>query len=95
MEMPKILQCDATECAYNRNQECHAMAITVGDGANPRCDTFWQASTKGGVLNIIGGVGACRATACRYNQSLGCSASGINVGHDAGGEVDCLTFQMR
>ncbi len=92
MQMPKIIECEATECAYNQNRQCHALAITVGDGARPQCDTFWRASNKGGDLNIIGGVGACRAVACRFNQSLECTASGIKVGH-AGQEIDCLTFQ--
>lgn len=94
MEMPKILECDATECAYNRNRECHAMAITVGDGAMAHCDTYWQSKNKGGVLNIIAGVGACRAVNCEYNQNLECTASGIRVGHK-GDAVDCLTFDPR
>jgi hypothetical protein len=92
MEMPQILACDATECAYNQNQKCHALAITVGDGDRAQCDTFWKAASKGGILSIIGGVGACRATNCRFNQDLECSARSINVGHQ-GTEVDCLTFR--
>lgn len=91
MEMPKVIECDATECAYNQERKCHALAITVGDHGTPRCDTFWRAPNKGGDLNIIGGVGACRASQCRYNRSLECTASGIRVGR-AGDEVDCLTF---
>lgn len=94
MEMPKILGCDAMECAYNKDQQCHALAITVGDGSKARCDTFWSGSPQGGDLNVIGGVGACRATGCRFNERLECTATGIQVGH-ASGEVDCLTFAAR
>jgi hypothetical protein len=92
MEMPKILECDAMECAYNQNRQCHALAITVGDEVHPHCDTFWKAANKGGDLNVIGGVGACRTVACRFNQDLECTASGIRVGR-AGEAVDCLTFE--
>jgi hypothetical protein len=95
VKLPVILQCDATECAYNTRKQCHAAAITVGDGAVPRCDTFWAMPDKGGMLDIIGEVGACRATSCRHNTLLECTATeGIRVGR-RGADVDCLTFAAR
>lgn len=95
MKLPVILECEADECAYNAQRQCHAAAITVGDGARARCDTFWKAGNKGGIPDVHGEVGACRAAACRYNDRLECSATqGIRVGHH-GGEVDCLTFAER
>ncbi|MHC4740494.1 MAG: DUF1540 domain-containing protein, partial [Planctomycetota bacterium] len=39
MDMPKVVKCDVTECAYNIDEECNAHAITIGDSTNPRCDT--------------------------------------------------------
>lgn len=91
MEMPTIMDCDATECAYNADNTCHATAITIGAEADHRCDTFCRSSSKGGDLQIIGGVGACKVSACGHNQNLECAAPGIRVGH-SGGEIDCLTF---
>ncbi len=91
MEMVKIINCSVSECAYNQNDTCHAMAITVGGGPDHRCDTFFSAAAMGGFPETTGGVGACRTAACMYNQNLECSASGIRVGRE-GEEIDCLTF---
>ena len=89
--MPKILDCMVVDCSYNRNKECHAMAITVGSGGHPMCDTFIKASQKGGVMDMMGSVGACREAGCKFNQALECSASGIHVGLHAD-HADCSTF---
>ncbi len=95
MDLPMIQNCDANECAYNTDKRCHAAAITVGDGAIPRCDTFWAMPDKGGIPDIVGEVGACHASSCRFNKMLECTATqGIRVGH-RGGDVDCLTFAAR
>ena len=92
MNLPIIVECDAGECAYNANNQCHAAAITIGDGITPNCDTFFAASQKGGIANIRGEVGACRVSACRHNKMLECTASGgVHMGHH-GSEVDCLTY---
>ena len=40
MNIPIIVECDAKECAYNAKKQCHAAAITVGDGMTPHCDTL-------------------------------------------------------
>ncbi|NLT15569.1 MAG: DUF1540 domain-containing protein, partial [Clostridiales bacterium] len=62
--MPKITRCTATQCAYNKDEHCHALGITVGDGECPLCDTAYPSAMKGGADNVEGSVGACRATDC-------------------------------
>lgn len=94
MQMPKVQECDVDQCAYNTDGKCHALAITIGDGENPMCDTFCQSSSKGGVKGSTAGVGACKVTACRHNQMLECSAKRISVGWE-GQQADCLTFAPK
>ncbi len=91
MEMPKVSRCEVSECAYNMQGLCHAMAITVGNSDHPRCDTFCRSANKGGDMNCIASVGACKTSSCMFNQSLECQASQICVGYKED-EVDCLTF---
>lgn len=92
VKMPKILDCVMSDCSYNKNKECHAMAVTVG-GSHPMCDTFFKSSQKGGVMDI-GGVGACKVSDCKFNKALECSASGIHVGVHQD-HADCSTFATR
>ena len=94
MEMAKVKECDAAECSYNADKMCHAMAITIGDDANPMCDTFCQSSEKGGNSETLAGVGACKVSACMHNSHLECQCSEIQVGHQ-GDEVDCLNFTSK
>jgi hypothetical protein len=95
MRMPEVAECSVTSCAYNSEQNCHAMAITVGDDTDdPTCDTFFEADMSGGVKDVIAGVGACKAADCQYNDSLECTAPNIHVGFKED-QVDCLTFDMR
>jgi len=93
VEMPKIKECEATDCAYNKDRMCHAAAITVG-AHHPYCDTYNKtAASKGGVPDI-GEVGACKVDNCVFNNNLECNAQGINVGmHE--GHADCFTFKPR
>ncbi len=91
MEMPKVLECMVSDCAYNSDQKCHAMAITVGDEVHPTCDTFCRAETMGGDTSYNAGVGACKVAPCLHNKDLECQAQEISVGYKEG-EVDCLTF---
>jgi phosphoribosylformylglycinamidine (FGAM) synthase-like enzyme len=88
--VPKILDCNVTDCAYNNTNECHAAAITVGD-KEPMCDTFTISSAKAGIAEAIGGVGACKVADCAYNDALECTADGIHVGTHSG-HADCMTF---
>lgn len=92
MDMPKVVKCDATGCAYNIDELCNAHAITIGDGTNPRCDTFCDAATKGQAFTGITAVGACKVSCCTHNSGLECQASEICVGYQ-GDEADCLTFE--
>ena len=69
------------------------MAITVG-GAHPICDTFLNVPQKGGVSDMIGGVGACKEDECKFNQLLECTAAGIKVGMHSD-HADCKTFAAR
>lgn len=94
MEMPKVTKCDVNDCAYNMDSNCHAMAITIGDSMDPRCDTFCQSMAKGGDSGSIAGVGACKVASCMYNTGLECQATEICVGYK-GQDVDCLTFHLK
>ncbi len=91
--MPRILDCNMSDCSYNDGEECHAMAITVG-GTSHDCDTFMKSEKKGGVKDIRGRVGACKIEMCRYNESLECSAMEIHMGQHTG-HAECDTFQSR
>ncbi|MBI4978616.1 MAG: DUF1540 domain-containing protein [Spirochaetes bacterium] len=89
--MTLIKSCDFEVCAFNWGSTCHALAITVGDGICPMCDTTLKSFGKGGILEKHGGVGACKVTHCRYNRSLECSADSIHVKIQSG-HAECDTF---
>ncbi|MBL8012345.1 MAG: DUF1540 domain-containing protein [Candidatus Omnitrophica bacterium] len=90
--MPNILFCNVNECAYNGDEKCHAVAITVG-GPQPLCDTFFRSGRKGGGEDA-GSVGACKNEVCAYNESFECTAYGINVSlHST--KPECDTFMQR
>jgi Domain of Unknown Function (DUF1540) len=91
MEMPVVNRCAAESCAYNRDQVCHALAITVGDVRSPQCDTFLEASLQGGDPAATGHVGACKMADCQHNIDLECQAPSIVVGFQHN-EVSCLTY---
>lgn len=93
MDMSKISKCSVNMCAYNKDQQCHALAITVGDKDNPRCDTFLQSGSKGGDMGTSGKVGACKVSVCKFNESLECSAGQIEVGTKQS-MAYCLTFEL-
>lgn len=95
MEMTKIQKCEVSECAYNADNQCHTMAVTIGhDQEHPMCDTFCQSEGKGGQSDALAGVGACKVSSCTYNNSLECEAPSVRVGHQ-NNEIDCLTFKQR
>jgi hypothetical protein len=95
MNMPNVSRCEAKECAYNMNQACHALAITIGDGTHPMCDTFTDAGAKGGDASMTAKVGACKVGSCRWNAKLECSAANITVSLHEGNCPDCATFKPR
>jgi hypothetical protein len=88
----KVEKCEVSQCAYNIDDQCHAIAITVGgDGAHPQCDTFCVYVEKGGETNKIARVGACKVASYTFNKRLECNSVDIMVGYK-GDEIDCLTF---
>ncbi|MBI5442380.1 MAG: DUF1540 domain-containing protein [Deltaproteobacteria bacterium] len=96
--MSVVKGCNARDCAYNVNEACHALAITVGEGADPICDTFFPSPVHGVAEGISAGVGACKVGHCRYNAGLECVAGTITVGmevHPEKHHADCMTFEPR
>ncbi len=94
-EMARIGECDVTDCAYNKHNSCHTLAITVGGPEKcPHCDTYVTSTHSGGVLDLKGGVGACKVPSCSHNESLECTASSIKVGWHMN-HPDCKTFHAR
>lgn len=93
MKMPRVATCDMTECFFNIDETCHALAINVGTD-HPACDTFIMGTAHGGVPKALGGVGACKVESCHHNKGFLCSAPDITVGHH-GGHADCKTYMAR
>lgn len=91
IDMPIVSECAASECVYNLNMACHARAITIGDGVQPGCDTFFGATRHAHEAGRTAGVGACKVTSCTHNDDYECSAPEINVGY-TGKNVRCLSF---
>lgn len=94
MEMPKVLRCEIIDCAYNLDNVCHAMAISIGDGVRPTCNTFCQylMEAKAGDVGCVAQVGACKESDCVHNVCLECQASGIVVGQKED-HPECETFK--
>lgn len=90
MQMPMINMCKISDCAYNMNNKCHALAITVG-GSLPKCDTFTKRAKKGGDKDVNGAVGACKVETCKFNTDLECAAESIDVSMHSG-QAECVTF---
>jgi hypothetical protein len=94
VEMSDVRACDASSCAYNVEEHCHAQAITIGDGVHPACDTFFVSASHVRETGRDAGVGACKISGCRYNEDLECAADAIHVAmHDS--HADCMTFAPR
>jgi hypothetical protein len=93
--MTSITACDVTDCAYNKHNSCHTLAITVGGPEEcPRCDTYVGGAPAGGILDMRGGVGACKVSNCTHNAALECSAGKITIGRHMD-HPDCRTFKAR
>ena len=94
MEMPKVKICNVTDCAYNIENACHTPAITIGNEATPRCDTFCHSAMHGGDASCCATVGACKVASCTHNSALECQATEISVGYKEN-EPMCTTFKAR
>lgn len=92
IEMPDVSQCQVAACAYNRDNGCRARAITVGDGSNPACDTFFSSENSVSAKQVAG-VGACKVAGCKFNEDLECQADAIIVA-SAQAEAACQTFAV-
>ncbi len=92
MDMTPILACNMSTCAYNMNYVCHTPGINVGPHAE--CNTYIHASSKGGLQEVEGGIGACLASDCKFNERLECQASNISVANHER-HADCETFHVR
>lgn len=94
IEMPEVMQCQATQCAYNMDTKCHARAITVGNMDQQLCDTMFV-TDRHTQREETAGVGACRSANCMYNEDLECQMeTGIDVTL-SGGQARCGTFAAR
>lgn len=89
-KMPSVTECSIAECAYNANKACHAIAITIGDVNQPRCDTFFISPKHSG-MKTTAGVGACKVSSCSHNKDFVCAASSIRVGLERN-QGKCMTF---
>jgi hypothetical protein len=94
LEMPPVSTCVVRDCAYNLRDNCHARAITIGDGIHPACDTFLRSPELCDDTVETAGVGACKVSSCVHNRHLECQASAIQVGYHED-HPDCLTFEKR
>jgi len=92
-EIPQVKQCKVSECGYNRDKACHALAITVGQSDIPTCGTFFKSETHTSTEQIAG-VGSCKVAACFHNADFACHADGIIVDRNSGNVV-CTTFKRR
>jgi hypothetical protein len=91
LRMPIVTECARHDCSYNCEGNCHARAITVGDGVHPACDTFLRSAEHAEADTPVAGVGACKVAACAHNKRLECHARAIRMGLHRG-HADCLTF---
>jgi hypothetical protein len=89
-QMSIVQQCELDDCAYNTEQQCHALGITVGHDSH-ECDTYYSNGEKGGQPDLTGGVGACQADSCKYNEHLICGAPSIKVSRMAD-LAGCATY---
>ncbi len=94
IEMPFVDTCTVNECGYNKDDKCHARAITIGDGVHPGCDTSFLGAPTHTRAKTLAGVGACKVTGCTFNNDLECSADRITVSMKDT-SIQCMTYQAR
>ena len=92
-EMTEVAGCGVTPCAFNKNKQCHALAINVGNTHDHRCDTMLR-SIQHTLQTKTAGVGACKAADCVHNVNFECEADAVNVGIKFG-QVECLTYDNK
>ncbi len=94
-KMPLIVSCTGSDCAYNRDLTCNAMAVTMGADRQAVCDTFYRSDHQVAHPDSVSFVGACKMEGCRFNRNLECTAfSGVSLVGD-NGRVRCHTYEAR
>ena len=85
----RVLTCLAEDCSYNRDAECCAPKIEIGDD-HPKCDMYTtsQVSTTAGEPAIS----QCMVSQCHFNSDSECGASGVTMTTHSG-HADCATFR--
>ena len=94
IDVPVVIRCSIEGCSYNSNNNCHAKAITIGNGETPLCDTLLCDEKEVQEKNILAGVGACKVSQCRFNNDLECIADDISVGSE-NDNVRCMTYALQ
>ena len=94
INMPFVETCAIRECGYNKDNKCHARAITIGDGIHPGCDTSFLGAPTHTQASSVAGVGACKVTSCNFNNDLECNADSIAV-NMVRNSIQCITYQAR
>jgi hypothetical protein len=84
-----VLTCTVADCSYNKEMECWAPAIKVGDD-HPSCDTFTHLSVQPAAQESI--VAACGVAECDFNDASRCVARGVTVSNHTA-HADCITFR--
>jgi hypothetical protein len=92
IDMPFVESCTINDCGYNKDNKCHARAITIGDSVHPGCDTSFLAAPSRTHANSTAGVGACKVTGCNFNNDLECGADSISVSM-RGNSIQCMTYK--
>ena len=99
------LDCNATECRYNREKLCCRTGITVeGSTAQKVEDTYcgnFEVGKDGCCINAVGEPDGrtqitCDARTCLYNKECKCTAGSVDIINSTGvGETACGSFQMK
>ena len=90
-KMPLIVSCTGSDCSYNRNLICEAMAVNIGADRQAVCDPFCQTDHKIVHPAAVSFVGACKMERCRFNRNVECTAfSGVILVADSS-RVMCHT----
>ena len=92
-KMPMIVSCSGSDCSYNANLTCNAMAVTIGEQREAFCDTFYKSVQRIAYPDMTSFVGACKMENCRFNRKLECTAyKGVSLMGRAD-HVICSTFE--
>jgi hypothetical protein len=66
--------------APTTSNNCHALAITIGNGIHPGCDTYVKEAQHIRKADRIAGIGACKVSGCKHNEDFECMTDNIQVG---------------